>query len=316
MLQPLYLYTIACHEDEVSLCSLEMRMLFQASFEDAQHALHLSRTLLDPSRSPFVRERVEVLYEAGSFEALARQVEGLHLSNATFKVHFAASPAHDQAPQLSYDEQRRIERELGDRVQGIADIRKPDLRYGVTTCRGRWYFGPYAKNEAVWLKHMDKPRHYSIALSTRVARALANIAVPQPHGVRAIDPCCGIGTVLVEALSMGIDIVGRDLNPIVVQGARENLAYYGYDVPVTYGSIEDAGGRYDTAIVDLPYNHVSRISDDAQRSILLHARRLADRMAVVTVQPIDELLAEVGWTVVDRGAVRKGSFVRHVLVCR
>jgi 16S rRNA G966 N2-methylase RsmD len=316
MHQPLYLYTIACHEDEVSLCSLEMRMLFNASFEDVQHELHLSRIALDPSRSPFLRERIEVYYEAGSFEELARRVEGLCLPTATFKVHFAASPAPAQSPQLSYDEQRRIERELGDRVQGIADIKKPDLRYGVTVCRGRWYFGPYAKNEAVWLKHMDKPRQYSIALSTRVARALANIAVPQPHGVRAIDPCCGIGTVLLEALSMGIDIVGRDHNPIVVQGARENLAYYGYEAPVAYGGIEDAAGRYDAAIIDLPYNHVSRISGDAQRSILLHARRLADRMAVVTVQPIDELLTEIGWTVIDRGTARKGSFVRQILVCR
>jgi tRNA G10 N-methylase Trm11 len=316
MHQPLYLYTIACHEDEVSLCSLEMRMLFNEPFEDVQHAMHLSREALDQSRSPFIRERIDVLYAADSLEGLASQVESLSLPNSTFKVHYAASPAPAQSPQATHEEQRSIERMLADRVQGIADIREPDLRYGVTACRGRWYFGPYAKNEAIWLKHTYKPRHYSIALSTRVARALANIAVPHPPGIRAIDPCCGIGTVLIEALSMGIDIVGRDHNPIVVQGARENLAYYGCEAPVTYGSIEDAVGRYDAAIVDLPYNHVSRITDDAQHSILRHARRLADRMAVVTVQPIDELLAETGWTLIDRGAVRKGSFVRQVLVCR
>ncbi|GAA3334615.1 hypothetical protein GCM10020331_103270 [Ectobacillus funiculus] len=71
-----------------------------------------------------------------------------------------------------------------------------------------------------------KPHSYSTSLSTRVARAVANIAVPDPTGIKAIDPCCGIGTVLVEALSMGINIVGSDINPLVLPGARENIAHF------------------------------------------------------------------------------------------
>ena len=312
-----YLYTVACHEDEASLCGLEMRALFGQPFEAAQHGMLLTSVPLDPSRSPFLRERLAVLYEADHPAELARIVGGLRIAEgSTFKVHYVASRAEDQHPRASYDEQRAIERTLADRVQGTADIRSPDLRYGVAAYRGRWYFGSYAKNEARWLRHMRKPRQYSIALGTRVARALANIAVPDPRGVRAIDPCCGIGTVLVEALSMGIDIVGRDHNPLAVQGARENLAYYGYDAPVACGDIADVAGRYDAAIVDLPYNHVSRITDGASLTILRHARRIADRMAVVTVQPIDGLLAEAGWTVVDRGIAKKSAFVRQVLLCR
>jgi len=317
MQPPLYLYTIACHEEEMSLCGLEMRTLFGQPFEELQHEMLLSDVQLDPSRSPFIRERISVLFAADSLLELAAQAECLRLpEGSTFKVHFVASRAEAQQPGVLYEEQRAIERMLADRVQAKADIRSPDIRYGVAAYRGRWHFGIYAKNEARWLQHTHKPRHYSIALSTRVARALANIAVPVPNGVHAIDPCCGIGTVLVEALSMGIDIVGRDHNPLVVQGARENLAYYGYDAPVSYGDIADVTDHYDAAIVDLPYNHVSRITDGASRSILQHARRIAERMAVVTVQPIDELLSATGWTILDRGVARKGSFVRQILLCQ
>src|SRR6185369_6412097 len=96
----------------------------------------------------------------------------------------------------------------------------PERVFGIVIIGGRWYFGTYMESEAVWFHHVKKPRSYSTSLSTRVARAVANIAVPNPDGVKAIDPCCGIGTVVVEALSMGIDIVGRDINPLVVIGSR------------------------------------------------------------------------------------------------
>lgn len=85
---------------------------------------------------------------------------------------------------------------------------------------GRWIFGDYVEGESVWFRHQQKPNHYSTALSTRVARAVVNIAIPDPNGVKVIDPCCGIGTVLVESLSMGIDIVGSDNNPVILAGTE------------------------------------------------------------------------------------------------
>jgi len=79
-------------------------------------------------------------------------------------------------------------------------MRVPVLEYGIIKLGGHWYFGNYTKSKAKWLDHMHKPKIYSIALSTRVARAIANIAVPDTNEITVIDPCCGIGTVLVEAL--------------------------------------------------------------------------------------------------------------------
>ena len=85
----------------------------------------------------------------------------------------------------------------------------------------KWIFGDYVKSEAVWYRHQKKPHGYSTALNTRVARAVVNIAIPNPSNIKAIDPCCGIGTVLVEARSMGINIVGSDRNHLILPGARE-----------------------------------------------------------------------------------------------
>lgn len=162
---------------------------------------------------------------------------------------------------------------------------------------------------------MKKPREYSTALSTRVARAAANIAVPHPAGVKAIDPCCGIGTVLVEALSMGIDIVGRDINPLVVDGSRENIAHFGYECDVKVSPIAEVNGEYDAAIIDMPYNLYTHATPEEQLDIIRHARRIADRAVIVTSETMDHMIIEAGFAIIDRCTVRKQMFSRQVLVC-
>lgn len=309
---PAYIYTYACREDEISLCQLELRSLFGM---ETQANLFKTDILVDVSRSPFIKERIDVMYEGDKLADIYEQVEQLDLGSATFKAIFVKT--NDLAPgdKVEYAERRAIEREIGMHIEGEADINRPDLLYGIVAFGGRWYFGSYHKNTALWLHHMKKPRSYSIALSTRVARAAVNIAVPRPEGIRAIDPCCGIGTVLVEALSMGIDMVGRDINHFIARGARENLAFFGLEGVVTRGDIADIAETYDAAIVDMPYNLYSKITPEEQFSLLLHARRIAKRVVVVSIEAIDEMIGNAGFTITDRCIARKGLFSRHLLVC-
>jgi tRNA G10 N-methylase Trm11 len=309
---PSFIYTFACQEDELSLCQLEMRAFFG---KEAPFNILKSEIAIDPSRSPFIKERIEVMYHGDSLTEILEQVDGIQLFNATFKVIFVKLNDLDPTDKISYEAQRAIEREMGMHITGEADVHHPDYVFGIVTLGGRWYFGSYLKNKAIWLHHMKKPRSYSIALTTRLARAAANIAVPHPLGIKAIDPCCGIGTVLVEALSMGVDIVGRDINHFIVRGARENLAYFGLEGEVVVGAIANISASYDVAIVDMPYNLISTITSEEQLSILQQARRIANKVVVISIESIDEMLAYAGFTIVDRGVAKKGLFSRQVLVC-
>jgi tRNA G10 N-methylase Trm11 len=307
-----YIYTYGCRPEEISLCHLEMRTFFGADY--SSHILK-SNVQVDPSRSPFIRERIEVMYEGDSLSDIVNQVSQVQLHESTFKVIFVKTNDLEPSDKIGYAQQREIERELGWHIQGEVDVRKPDYLFGIVTLGGRWYFGKYCKNKTVWLQHIKKPRSYSMALPTRVARAAVNIAIPNPLRIKAIDPCCGIGTVLVEALSMGIDIVGHEINPLIARGARENLAHFGLDSKITLGSIADITDNYDAAIVDLPYNLVSKISPVEQLSILQQARRIASRVVIISIEPIDEMIESAGFTIIDRGVANKGSFSRHVMVC-
>ncbi|MDR6125271.1 tRNA G10 N-methylase Trm11 [Bacillus sp. SLBN-46] len=294
------------------MCALEMRSLFGE--EPQSHVLE-SIVKIGTSRSPFIKERITLLFEAEILEDLFIQVNTLQLCGATFKVTYVKNSGQKKSERDGFEKRRAIEREIGLHIVGKADLRHPDRLFGVMNVNRRWVFGEYKKSESVWFRHQQKPNSYSTALSTRVARAVVNIAIPKPEGIKAIDPCCGIGTVLVEALSMGIDMVGSDRNPLILPGARENIAHFGFDGEITLADIRDITGHYDVAIIDLPYNLCSVISPEVQLEMLQSARRIAEKVVVVTVEPIDEILIKAGFSIIDRAVAKKSVFIREVIVC-
>lgn len=304
-----YIYTFAYHEDEAELCRLEMRTLFGQDPYDSRFIE--SACSVDPSRSPFMKYRIDVLYEASELGQLAERAACTELEGATFKVLFVETDSL-----ITYEEKRSIEREIGFRIRGKAEMRKPERLFGVAKLGGRWVFGRCSISESVWLRHQAKPRNYSTALGTRVARAVANIAVPEPYGIRAVDPCCGIGTVLIEALSMGIQMVGRDLNPLAVKGARENLAHFGFpNNLVTLGNLCDIQERYEAAVIDMPYNLCSKCTDEEQLSMLKSARRFADKVVIISTESIESHIKNAGFRIEDECVIRKGNFARYIWVC-
>ncbi|WP_227872224.1 TRM11 family SAM-dependent methyltransferase [Paenibacillus albus] len=277
---------------------------------------------IDPSRSPFIRGKLAIQLIADDAAGIAAQVgEAVALEGRTFKVSFVGSDVP-----VDFDRQRAIEKEIGWQIVGQAEMRQPDRLFGVAIVDGRYLFGEFEKSEALWLKHNEKPQPYSTALSTRVARAVVNIAAPVITAeLRVIDPCCGIGTVLIEALSMGIDIVGYDLNPLALRGARVNLAHFGMPDVVRKADMTQlqlqepsASGAqpYDAAIIDLPYNLCSVLPSEERLAMLQSARRLAARVVIVTTETIDEDIAAARLAITDRCVVRKGKFERQVIVCR
>lgn len=304
-----YIYNYAFPDEEKELCALEMRSFFG---EDTESSVLESTSKIDPSRSPFMRGRIDVILEGKRFEDIIEQLKKIELTGSTFKVIYVKASGPDK---VDFKERRRIEREVGLQIPGEPELVNPDVLFGIMNVNERWVFGEYHSSEAVWLKHQQKPHSYSTSLSTRVARAVTNIAVPDPAGVKAIDPCCGIGTVVVEALSMGIDIVASDINPLILPGTRENIAHFGYATEVTFKDIRKVTGSYDVAIIDMPYNLCSVITPEEQLEMLQSTYEFADKVVIVTIEPIDSIIGKAGFEIADRCVVRKGTFEREIIVC-
>ena len=82
---PAFIYTYAFREDERSLCYMEMRSLFGV---ESHVNILKSKVKIEPSRSPFMKERIEVMYEGDDLANILEQVEQIDLAGATFKVIF------------------------------------------------------------------------------------------------------------------------------------------------------------------------------------------------------------------------------------
>jgi tRNA G10 N-methylase Trm11 len=290
------------------LCRLEMKYLFNHT---SGEKFLFSDRLISPSRSPFIKERLTVVYEGDSLDSLERQVLGNHFAAEDFRVNFLQSEGMTE----EYQERLRSTRVLGEAIDGDADMHHPKVQFGVTSVHGRWYFGEYERNSFAWHHHDSKPHTYSCSLNFRMARALVNIGVGPDTGRTLIDPCCGVGTVVIEALSMGIDARGCEINPPIAISAKKNLAYFSLPDVITEGDMHGIQDHFDVAIVDIPYGLYQVTTAAEQSEIIRTARRIAGRLVLVTFENMDVMIREAGFIILDKIKVVSGKMVRYVQVC-
>src|SRR4051812_7275028 len=115
----MYIYTYANHEDEASLCELELHSLFGQS---VQNGVIVSTIDMSVDRSPFVKRRIEVYFESDRLEGITEQLPTIELEGRSFKVLFTMG---DEA--FTFEEQRQLERIVGAEIRGKADMRTPEL---------------------------------------------------------------------------------------------------------------------------------------------------------------------------------------------
>ena len=80
--------------------------------------------------------------------------------------------------------------------------------------------------EQIEKRDMQKPvRRESLSISPRLAKILINLSQVKENEV-LLDPFCGIGTVLQEALLQNIQVIGVDKDKTAVEGAKINLEWF------------------------------------------------------------------------------------------
>ncbi|MBU3143620.1 TRM11 family methyltransferase [Clostridium sp. CF012] len=304
-----YLYTTNYSKDEESLCKMEIKCLFNKTL----HEKHLfSDIYVDPSRSPFIKKCISIMYSGQTMKQIIDQIVMDKLTSVNYKVAYIN--ATDEI--TGFHEGRSIEFEVGFNILGEAEMKNPEITFGITKVDNIWVFGECESNTSDWQFHNKKPFSYSNALKVNVCRALVNIAVGTNLGCSVVDPCCGIGTVLIEAISMGINIKGYEINSYIGKNAKTNLRYFGYEEDViTIGDMHDIQNKFNVAIVDLPYGIFTQITTQEQLAIMESTRRIAEKMVIITFEDMEEQITSVGFQIDDRCTVSKGTFKRHIYIC-
>ncbi|MCE5222538.1 MAG: RsmD family RNA methyltransferase [Clostridium sp.] len=303
-----YFYSINYPVFEENLCKTEMKCLFN---KIPSEKYLFSDYYVNPSRSPFIKDMISIIYEEESLEAIIDKVVKDRLSYDDFKVCYIKLENGD----VSYKERLRSIREIGLVITGQSEMHNPKVMLGVARVHERWIFGEYERNDYEWHIHDKKPYSYSNSLGLRVARALVNIAVENNLACKLIDPCCGVGTVVIEALSIGIDVKGYEINKSIAENAKKNVEFFGYKNVITSGDMHNIEEKYDAAIIDLPYGVFTSTTLEEQTALMKTARRITNKLVIVTFEDMDKYIIEAGFDITNKCYVCKGKFKRYINIC-
>ncbi len=303
-----YFYSINYPIFEKELCNMEMRCLFN---ETPSEKYLFSNIYINASRSPFIKELISIIYEENSLEKIVDNIIEDKLSYDDFKVCYIKLENGD----IDYKERLASISKIGFVIIGEPKMHNPKVILGITQVNGRWIFGKYERNDYEWHIHDKKPYSYSNSLSLRVARALVNIGVKNNLDLKLIDPCCGVGTVVIEAISMRINVVGYEINKKIAENAQKNLEFFGYKNVITNGDMNKIEKKYDVSIIDLPYGLFTPTTIDEQKALIETARRISKKLVIVTFENMDKYITDVGFNITDQCCVSKGKFKRYISIC-
>ncbi len=311
-----YFYRLTPPTDQHELAGLEFRAL-TGDLEppsrlpggdyrtEGTERIAWARVGVDVARAAYVGECCRVLAPGADLKGMLVAARKLSLHMERFRVRVR------KAPGVEAPDSQEIERLVANAIIGHPDLTRPAIEIVVHAEPGRWLLGELiSRARRGWGGHEQRPHQYSSALPPRIARALVNlVAAP---GESLIDPCCGVGTVLVEAADMGVHAIGCDLNPRVVEQAAGNLCHHRLRADLICADGRDLHGRFDGAVLDLPYGQSSRRDEDVCRGLVARAVEMARLVAVVTVGDMSEALTAMGAQLLGIAELPKGGIVRRV----
>ena len=307
-----YLYIFNYPPEKEELCKLEFKYLFKDTFKSKYY---FTDTDIDINTSIFIKANIDIYYFANNFRELLEDVIVSNLNYEDFKIIYYKNDTYH----IDYQDSLNKCRSLSYGVGGSVSLKNPKHTLAYTRINDTWVFGYYHHGVPTWKKHDDKPRTFSNSLDIQLARTLVNIAFENNHDLKGIDPCCGMGTVVLEALGLGYNMCGYDVSREISYSARVNLQHYGYDSNlINRQSIHDNKFHYDVGILDIPYNLYTPITYQEQFKIIESARRIIDKLVIVTYDQMDDDLIKAGFKIVDKCRVQKShydTFSRFVYVC-
>jgi tRNA G10 N-methylase Trm11 len=207
-------------------------------------------------------------------------------------------------------------RKLGYAIEGSFAIKNPRIEFALTKANGKWVFGFYEPNKNEWEIRKTKPFNYSHALEVKLAKSIVNLAVGNNSNLRLVDPCCGIGTVLIEARTLDLNIQGFEINPLIKRNCNTNLEYFGFVGDVKKQDMHTITEHYDIAVLDIPYGQFSFITYEEQVALIKKTKEISDRSVIITMEDMCDTLIQQGLNIIEKVKIEKSNaFSRYITIC-
>ena len=160
-------------------------------------------------------------------------------------------------------------------------------------------------------KRPRKPIKYPHELDWKLSRAMVNLSGLRERKT-VCDPFCGTGTILLEALSMGIQGIGIDFDFEMCGITKRNLAansYNGTVINSSYHHIEKIMNKIDAIVTDLPYGTASKSSTSPKKLV-------KDFVSIIPKKKRLVMMYKKGLDVEDLNEAKKYEIFRHKSLTR
>ena len=300
----MFLYILNYPPEQKEMCALEMKCLFGFS-----HPFVICSDKDYPAgRSAFFKTKIDVICLDHDQLFFLEKVKEVTID--LFKVNYIKT---NEDP-FMYQERMDLVRSVARSLNGIGSIEKTATQLAVTYFENTYYLGYMHEDHQSWQLHLQKPQSYSQSLSSKDARSLVNMATCG-NDVSIIDPCCGVGTVVLEALSMHHRMDACEIHPGVTWKANRNLEYFGYPKIVCNRDMHTIEKKYDVAILDIPYNLYSSITKEEQGRLIGSCFKMARRFVLLSYEDLSDLLVKNHWQIIDQCVVKKMKLERIIYIC-
>jgi tRNA G10 N-methylase Trm11 len=261
-------------------------------------------------QAAYIRTGLNILAHAATLDDLLADVIKANFAADEFRIEFCSLAKENHTPP------RQSILALADAIPFYPNLKHPRHRFLlVERDSGLWFGEILTECKHTYRIHTDKPYNISSSLPSRISRALVNLVIPQAHSL--LDPCCGTGSILLEAQSLGLQAYGGDQNKRMVGMARKNLAHFGYTARVEHADARNCQQRADALVTNLPYGRFLEANEGGIRAILKRGKKLAPVAIYVTEHDIGDWLTAAGYHDITIYPVPKhDGFVRYVHLAR
>lgn len=143
------------------------------------------------------------------------------------KKRFRSEKLRASQKQLSSKIQSQDEQEFN-----VLSSKLVDLEFFVFQKKDEVFIGKITQKcdyKSLEKRDMEKPvRRESLSISPRLAKIMINLSETKSNHL-IVDPFCGIGAILQEALLQNINVIGIDSNKDAISGAKQNMQWFKFN---------------------------------------------------------------------------------------
>lgn len=234
----------------------------------------------------------------GSSEALMSLLEELNITTPlpyccrARKIH----PASISTPSLE------LEKMMGQKIHGTVSLKNPGIEYRAIFTDNKCFLGSVLhtidRGSFAYRNPQRREFFHPGVMMPLMARTMVNLTLVKP-GEMFCDPFCGTGGMLLETELMGIQSIGSDYDPEMLNGCKKNLP----DVPCIRADAAQMpypNEIFDAIATDLPYGQSTSIGAENLDTLYLNSlkeiRRVlkkGGRAVIVTHRDIQSLAKEI-----------------------